>query len=493
MSKTKAAVKKETLEALHGLVDLAKAGRLTPAQEDEAAARIKEMLAFGRTAISEAVEAMLSLQWNVGVSAIVSHWPELKPLVRKALLIALAQQKTNGAKRLRLSLARGIFAQDPEAAAKMTAEVCEEMRAEGPITGKDRMIFSNVLIGKGKPWLLHFPLAEWKPEQADAVLACAVDTCFGAPCAPFTQINLLQWAAEAGRLATLPEAMLAVVVKTVERWTPRFRKELKNAVAELPGPLADAVAAPVSGQRRAEKTEDAPPPERTQDRQLEPPENDPTPSAEREEMEDAEQRPAPAQYPPYVSHTQPSSPPPQQQQSRPTRRGANVSTGESAFDLTQALRQIEAHVTGLRRELRDAQTSLRNQQREERPAARGRSDRRGYRETAEPASSAELEELRRHNSQLEETATELRRQLEDLANDHEDHATAMGAHGGEPAPENEAEKLKALLGIKLRDLFAEFQTLRTEPADDVLRQHYGDMLAEVFEVLAKQDVPLSER
>lgn len=506
MSKTKAAVKKETLETLHALVEAAKTARLAPDQEDAAVQCIKDLLVLGRASIAEAVQAMLALQWNVGVAAVTGLWPDMKPLGRKALLTTLAAQKSDSGKRLRLSIARGIFPQDAGIAAQMAAGVCEEMRAEGQLTGRDRMIFSNVFIGKGKPWLLHFSLAEWQPEQADALLACAVDTCFGAPCAPFTQIGLLKWIAEAGRLATLPEETLGAIAKVVKRWTPRFRKELRAAVAELPEPLAEAAAAPAAEaveSAGAEPGDAAPAAEASEEERQEAPAEAGAPSEEAGNEEDSreadseEKRPGEtrAQYPPYVSRTQPA-PGAQQQpqqaaqpQARPSRRGGGAAEG--AFDLTQALRQIEGHVAGLRRELREAQTALRHQQREDRPSQRGRGDRRGFQENAGTLSPEEIEELRRHNAQLEETTAELRRQLEDLANDHEDHATAMGAHGGEAAPESEAAQLKALLGIKLRELFAEFQTLRAEPADDVLRQHYGDMLAEVFEVLAKQGVPLA--
>ena len=417
MSKTKAAVKKETLEALHGIVEQAKTARLTPAQEEEAAARIKDLLVLGRASIAEAVEAMFILQWNVGVAAVTGLWPEMKPLARKAMLGMLAAQKSDSAKRLRLSLARGLFALEPEIAAQMAAEVCEEMRAEGTLTGKDRMIFSNVLVGKGKPWLLHFPLAEWKAEQGDALVACAIETCFGAPCAPFTQISLLRWAAEAGRLAALPEDTLAAIAKIVKRWNPRFRKELKNEVPELPGPIAAAVAAPPAAERKSENANANETSQRSEGWQseagrAEPAEqplthetNEPDESWETAATDERRPDDASPQYPPYVPRSQPASSQPASAQPRSARRGSG-GAGEGAFDLNQTLRQIETHVMNLRRELRDAQSSLRHQQREDRPSSRGRSDRRGYREAAEqPATPVELDELRRHNAQLEETGS----------------------------------------------------------------------------------------
>lgn len=522
----------EKSERLKMLVEGAKTARLSPAEEDEATQCLREQLETGRAGVPDAVEAILVLPWSVGVSAVGAAWPELKPTARKLLLAALEEQKSEAAKRVRLSLARGLFPQDAGTAAALALAVCAEMRAEGAaLSAKDRQTFGNVLIGKGKPWLQHFPVAEWKPEEADLFIACAVETCFAGPCAPFTQLALLSWIAKAGRLNALSEESLHTVATAIKRWNPRFRKQLRAELPEPPAPIAEALGPQTSGATADEARVVAPAAETRSQEEMERED-----AADAEDAEDAatagsesaaeepaasgetadtasdtfaavadedaaaaattaaeptrevetreDRRSQPAQSPRGSGGQQPS-------------RGASQTSGSpgGGFDLHRTLRQIEAHVTDLRKQLHASQSALR-QARDER-GSRGRAgDRRGGarerdRETGGAAPAAvDVEELQRHNRQLEQTVADLRQQLEEIASDHEDQATAMRAHGGEPATESEAEQFKVLLGIKLRELYAEFRTLRSEPADDVLRQHYGDMLAAVFEILLRQDVPI---
>jgi len=517
--------KPETIEAteqLKTLLESAKTARLSPAQEDEAAQQIKTLLAAGRAAFSDAVEAMLALPWNVGVSAVAAQWPEIKPTARKQLFAALAEQKSDNAKRLRLSLARGLFALDPEAAAQLAAETCAEMRGaeQQPLTQKDRQIFSNVLIGKGKPWLLHFPLADWKKEDAEQLVACAVESCFGGPCLPFTQITLLKWAAENGRLDSLPQPALDLISKAVKRWNPRLRKQLRVEAPKLPAPIAELVKPAQQIQPSAHPDEPAIAPESREEQQA-PAENrgefqsekseEISPETEPEKKPDEPEKSTPQlqRQQPQPSQTlrqqRPFAPQPQQQQQRRGARSASPrearATETGAFDLHQALRQIETHVAGLRRELFETQTVLRRRDEKSSQSRGAHHQPQHFARSAAPEISAtEIDELRRHNARLEETVADLRQQLEELASDHEDLAAARGAHAAhdareseQPPPEkNETEQFKTLLSIKLRDLFAEFKALRAEPLDDVIRQHFGEMLEEVFNVLAKQGVALSE-
>jgi hypothetical protein len=487
MTTAKAAKPKLDPEALErlghfkALVEQAQTARLSPAQEDEVAQGLKELLRGGRAGIPEAVDALPALPWNIGVSAVSELWPELKPTARKLLLGKLALQKNEATRRFRLSLARKLLTQDATTASKLAAQVCAEMRENGALSAKDRLTFSNVLVGKGRPWLLHFPAAEWKDAEAEAVAVCAIETCFVAPCAPFTQMQLLRWAAENGRLASLPNEVMVVVAKAVKRWNSRFRKQLKSEVPNLPESIAEAVAQPPG-------TKSEPPGE-----------SDAAAFAEEKETERFEERestsgdfqPHSVVIPsrPAAESTRPQMPPRERSASSQSRRstssrsGSGGSAGESGFDLSQALRQIEAHVTGLRRELYEAKNVLRKrEERSSRP--------RGGVE-AGALRLPEAEELQRHNAQLEQTVIELRQQLEDLASHHEDQAAAMQAHGEERI-ESETEQFKRLLGIKLRESFAEFQSLRTQSADDVVRQHFGEMLGEVFGILEKQGVPLMD-
>src|SRR5207249_4531015 len=91
------------------------------------------------------------------------------------------------------------------------------------------------------------------------------------------------------------------------------------------------------------------------------------------------------------------------------------------------------------------------------------------------------ESLRRHNVQLQETVEDLRRQLEELASDHEDRASVLDGS-------DELQQFKTLLGVKLGQDFSDFETLRDEPATEVVRRHLRDLLDHIFKVLNAEGV-----
>lgn len=421
------------------LVEVSLNARLSPAEEDEAAQLLRAALAADRAALAQALESSLSLPWSIGVKATGDAWPELKPTARRYIIAGLREHKNEAGRRYRLSLARGLIAVDAAASRKLAVEVCVEMLGEdgngmGP---RDRQCFANVFIGKGKPWILHFPIAEWQPAESDPLIAAAISACFNGGCPPFTQLALLKWIAEAGRIGNLSERAVAAIQRTVSRWQAKWKAELREAaIADLPEPIADAAAQP---------------PEAPSEAAPEPREDEP----EGEEFREQEE-------PPRRSR----------RESGPVRRG-NQRGGE-AFDLTAALRQIDAHVMSLRGELHQAQTALRGK-----PAgpSRGRTGRSEATETPE-----DIDALRRHNERLEETVSELRERMEELAADHEDHAAAL--EGGDP--------LKVLLGLKLREDHAVYEALRAEQQDAVVRTHLRDVLAHIFEVLEAEGVRFEE-
>ena len=434
-------------------VENAKPIRLTPEQEAGAIELIKTSLANGKAGIAGAVESIMSQSWVVGVEAISQSWPEMKVTARKHLLTGLAAHETDQGRRFRMSLGRGLLSSDPATSLKLIEAVCAEMLTgeNGEPSAKDRQIFANVLIGKGKPWLLHLPLADLKPAGADKIIACAVTTCFPGQCPPLTQLSVLRWVASAGRLDKLPEARIEAIAKAVKRWHPKLQGELKKEFPELPAPIEEALKAPP-----------APPP------QPQAPAPAPAPAREKQQPERREKE-----------SREPRRPAPQQQPSRPANQG---------FDLVSALRQIESHVNSLKSELSQAKAESRQQ--------RGDSGRRGRRNDRDQAPAVEptggqFEELQRHNLQLEETITDLRQRLEDLAANHEDIATSMGAHGETPLTD-EKEQFKALLGIKLRGNFTEFKELDKEPQDQIYKEPFRLLLEDVFQILESHGIVLKE-
>lgn len=335
------------------------------------------------------------------------------------------------------SIARGLAAIDPEATEQVATAVCAEMRAEGALSAKDRHGFANVFIGKGKPWLLHLKVPEWKaPEH---LIGCAIETCFAGQCPPFTQVALLGWLGQHGLFEKISAESMALIAKAIERWSPRWRKELRRDLPEPPPALAEMLAAESAEPERAEPAAESPAPS-----------SGDTESAVERLVASARAERAAA----------------------PRER----SEGGRNFDLGQALRGIESHVAGLRREIQEAKSAARS-----REGGRGKS----RRVEAPVEASGDVEGLQRHNEQLEATITELRQHLEELASDHEDRAAALHAHDSDGRAQ-----FAELLGLKLRESYAEFQQLRVNASDEVVRQHFGDMLETIFKILEQEGVKL---
>lgn len=450
MSDTKTSFEPEKSGRLSALVEAAGNARLSPAEEDEAVQLLRDALAGGRASLGLAVESAVALPWSIGVKAAADAWPELKATARRYVITGLREHKSEAGKRYRLSLSRGLLPIDPAAATKLAVEACQEMLGEsGEAMGpRDRQCFANVFVGKGRPWLVHLPISDWKPAEADALIRAAVSACFNSSCPPFTQLAILKWIGEAGRLGKLPESAVAAIQRSVSRWQGKWKAELREAaLADLPEPVAEAAAGADS----------------------------PEPAAETEAMPDDT-----AQQPQEDAEEQ-AEPPRRQVSRRETivQPRRTERRGES-FDLSSALRQIDSHVMALRGELQQAQAALRS-----RPSsqARGRGSRRDNQDFVAPAEAPEdVEALRRHNERLEATVTELRERLEELTANDEDHAAVL--EGSDP--------LKALLGIKLREDYAVYESLRSEAQDEVVRTHLRDVLAHIFEVLQSEGVSFED-
>jgi hypothetical protein len=454
-------------EALPKLIEASKAGRLTAQQETEAIALLKTSLLGGKAGIAAAIEPIMSLPWIVGTNAATAAWPEMKALARKQFLAGLNAQQTVQGRRFRLSLGRAMLATELAVTMKLIHTVCAEMlEAEGGPSKDERQIFANVLVGKGKPWLLHLPLAELKASEITVVAGCTIAACYSGNCPPLTQLSVLRWIATAGGLKKLPDETIETIAKAVGRWPGKLQAQLKADVQELPAPIEAVLAA---------KPEPEPQPAKAELQQEENPEQ------EQEPQQPAQQQPRGEQQRPSRHERKPQER--QDRQERPPQQQGHGRQG--GFDLIATLRQIEAHVQSLRSELSDAKAQLK-----QREPSRGRGNDRRQR-AVEPteANPAELEELQRHNRQLEETITELRQRLDELTSDHEDIAASMRAHEEAPLPEGK-EQLQALLGIKLREFYQEFENLGKEPPDEVFREHYRLLLLDVFEVLEKQGIPL---
>jgi hypothetical protein len=204
----------------------------------------------------------------------------------------------------------------------------------------------------------------------------------------------------------------------------------------------------------------------------------------------------PKQRPVYVSKTvptrdhkpqaeRPQQQPSQQSQSQPApSRGGGASARTREFNVADSLRQLDAHISFLKGELKAAESKLRDRE----------DDRRQPRRKADaPVIPGEPspEELARLNLQLEARIAELQARIDDLTVDAEARAVSAGAFAGTPETNPDAQ-LRTLLGLKLAEVYADFCALETEDRDLVVPQHYRTLAAEVFEVLKAEKIPLEQ-
>lgn len=482
-----------TPDELDQLAEASQRARLAPADEERMGTLLKEALLGGRGGVAHAVDVLPKVPWIVGVRAVETVWPELTAGFRTQLIAGLGKDETDAARRIRLSLARALFKIDEPVALKLAAGVTRELRDKdsGLLTPKQAQIFANVFIGRGKPWLAQMPLGEWKPADIDALVHCALLAVFTLPHPPVTQLGVLKWAQEQGRLAKLHEGTLEAVLKGVGRWSAKWQNVLRKEVPELPAEIA-AVLKPGASESRPEPaaaTDESPAETeavRTQDETDDADEDD----AERDEdddEDDEDEAPAGKERPVY--EPRPQRPPQdsenrgrESQRERPVYTPRNAGAGGArAFNLSEALRQIEAHVQSLRTELAAAQSKSRQKDDDR----RRRPEKSGAIIEGEPTP----DELARLNQQLEARNAELQAQITDLTQHSEDLATSMGVMSDQPVNDTGAQ-LRTLLGLKLQEDFADFLALEKESNDLVVQEHYKGLLRHVFEVLRQLEVPL---
>lgn len=474
------------------LADLAtrsQAARLSPAEEERMGVLLREALGSGKAGVARAAQFLPKLPWIVGVRAVETAWPELKATSRTQLLKALGEEDSDAARRIRLSIARALVKADLPVALKLAVAVAKEIRDKetGALSQKSAQNFSNVFIGKAKPWLTQLPLAELKPADADLFIHCAVVSVFMLQHAPVAQLGVLKWTAEAGRLGKLHPHAIELVVKTVSRWSAKWQNALRNEVPELPEEILGALRPPEATPAAPEGGEAAAGESSTTAESAEGAGSSEEAAGSTEAGDEAAGQPQPPQkkerpvYEPRPqkpqSESQREQREPRPQKERPVYqpRGGGVPQN---FNLSESLRHIEAHVQQLRSELESTRAKLKRD--DDRPSRK--------QEKAQPIPGEQsAEELLRLNQQLESRNAELQQRIVDLLADAEDRAASMGAHSDQPAPEPD-QQLRTLLGLKLQEDFADFLALESESTGVVVQQHYRSLLRHIFEVLEGEGV-----
>ncbi|MEI6713367.1 MAG: hypothetical protein WCO60_06415 [Verrucomicrobiota bacterium] len=494
----------------------ARKSRLPVEDEALAATRLKEILLGGRSDVARAIAVIPDLPWIITVQGTASAWPDMKPSFRSQLLAGLARAQGESAPRTRLSLARGLYKVDNAAGLKLILLTLKVLRDKetGLLSGKGAPLFANVLIGRGKAWILQIPVTELKPVEADLLVHSALHGAFHAPQAPITQLSILRWAGALGKLSNLSQALDQLISRGISRWSGKWQNALRKEVTNFPEswlevlkPVPSQEEAPASSEQPShseeseEKSGEKDEPGENDDESSEShPQHPKNPDSDQEDDEDEdddddeededeesseEKRPARNQRPVYVSKTIP-----QQNGHRDRERDRDSNQNQQSarrggvsqnFNLQDTLRQIEQYTNGLKSELQAAQRQLRSKDDDRR-------NRRFERNTGpivpgDPSS----EELARLNLQLEARNAELVSRIQELTADAEDRAASQGLTTDGPAPD-ENTQLRSLLAFKLKEDFEDFKALEEAAKDMVVQQHYRSVLQHVFEVIQQEGV-----
>ena len=495
--------------------------RLSPADEDRATRLMHACLIEGGEGASAALAAMPLLPWILGVRAIENAWKDLAPEARITVLDGLAKMDTDNGYRLRLSMARSLARVEQGEAVKVAAATCRSMwNAEaGTLKAEHSKLIGNVFIGRGKPWALQLQLAELPPEDANAILSAIVFSTFNVNNAPITQLSVLRYAGS--RIASLHENLIGMVARAVGRWSGKWQSALRKEVADLPEAILSVMKAdraPEPGQRPQDEAPGAVPevetalPEELQEKlRLAAESEDPAAveavnqeiaawreaekitrlealDAEEDDDEDEEEEDAEPAAEEGGSRRRRGRNDRNDRKERPayvSRDQERGDRGQSAFNFSATLKQLESYVAGMRSDLASAQNRLRRAEGEGSKARREDKPVLSHDEA-----NLSPDELKRLVIQLEARVAELNARVEELTSDSEARAFAMAAGTAEPAPDA-VTQLRTLLALKLQEDYADFLTLQKESPDAIVQQHYRGLINHVFDVLLGEQVPLS--
>jgi hypothetical protein len=360
-----------------------------------------------------------------------------------------------------------------------------------------------------------------KPADAEALIHCALLVAFTLPHAPVTQLGIIKWVGEAGRLSKIHSSAMDAAINSVSRWSGKWQNALRNEVPELPEQLLSTLKAPIPKEAEQPKQQDQRPgrqgdrgrrpapaavetdadadadsasPEgarvETEEPDAEPAEAAPVAkTSEADLLAESEEPPQSKQRPVYESKTvprKPHAPPTPRAQQQPTPpSGAPAKAGAGARDLSvpELLRAVEAQFHSIRSELQKSEAKLRQRDEDLR-----RSHKRPEK-AAVPVIEGEPtpDELARLNRQLENRNVELQARIEELTADAEARAVSVGAVTDQPVDDPNAQ-LRTLFVLKLQEDFDDFVALEKESPDIVVQQHYRTVLRHVFEVLTQEGV-----
>jgi hypothetical protein len=104
---------------LEKLVEEARSRRLTKSEEQEGVHLLRDLILAGGKATNTAVALSPTLPWQIQVTGTTEAWPQLSAGRKKSFLAALRHLDSEPSRRMRLSLARGLYRADPLSALRL--------------------------------------------------------------------------------------------------------------------------------------------------------------------------------------------------------------------------------------------------------------------------------------------------------------------------------------------------------------------------------------
>ncbi|MES2308647.1 MAG: hypothetical protein V4507_07280 [Verrucomicrobiota bacterium] len=494
-------------EKLLELVDLSKTGRLNPRQEQEAIQTVKGLMLTGPDGVASVVEGMVSLPWSVGVNAIMDSWLTLNDGIKKQLLSGMTTEAylSDNGKRFRLSLGRAFLRSDAPLGCKIIVAVAHEIAAGADPLPQQKHLqtFFHIMVGKGRPWVTNLNVESLEQSDLDALLFCSVAATFTRasflpPSPPFTQLQLLKWAAPTGRLEALPQPILDLILEAVRNWNGRWQTSLKRECTPLPEVIAAVIPENVDVVAPTEEGEVA------LDGEVHPNGNGPRRGRfDRFERREREPREAREPREPRDSRDPRESRNPRDNRFQRGRDFDRPPVVEMApdFSFPKSVEQIQQYVGKIEGELESLRSSLQQKEAALQQAlaqsAAGNSDEMDSKpkkgRKTKKADPADLESLQQHNEQLQETVTELQRRIEEMRGEHEDIATSRDAHSRDGAAVEPADEFRNLVSIKLAPEVEEYQALEKEPMTTALGEHCRNRWGDLFEALRKLGIEFAAK
>jgi hypothetical protein len=424
------------IDDLRAIIETSRTGRLSQADEQKGAALFKELVVLGGKPLSNAIELLGDLPWFVPVNGTLEAWPQLTPAKKRSFLTALRPLESEASRRMRLSIARGLYKVDPSSSLKLLVATLQALQTDAGLQPKDRQIFYSVLIGKNKPWLLQLDLKSLKPAEAGLIALTAIESAAGSP--PPAAVAVFQWAKPFQPLKTIPEPLQQELGKALKKWSLRWQKQL--AEEDLPPALSEIL------QTKLAKSEGEPPAAVLSEPATQTPARDLSESARQNDRERHRAEP-----PLRQSRTGRGD---ENRHDKQTPRKAGKPPVQhpktSGPDITELLKQIQMRFSELRDELQSARNQLRQSQQAPKREGDG---------TVEQ--SKEVGKLREENARLNETVASLRETLSELANDNFEKAVSRRADSSEPVTDP-VQQFKSLLTLRVREQIVNFKALNRE-------------------------------